>query len=149
MEGWPSRFRGFEGLCQVEPEIRSGSPKFVPLPSPKSKSRILPEAARIETRVDLGGSRRSRENPLFSADDGQVDFGEQGIVGVTISLTGTDDLGQPVNSSQPTDGDGAFVFLNLRPGHYTIAESQPAGYTQGINTVGTGGGTVSNDQFTV
>jgi probable HAF family extracellular repeat protein len=82
-------------------------------------------------------------------NDGQVDFGEQGIVGVSIALTGTDDLGNPVNLSQQTDGDGAYVFLNLKPGQYTITESQPAGYTQGINSVGTGGGTVSGDQFTV
>ena len=27
-------------------------------------------------------------------DDGQVDFGEQGIPGVPITLTGTDDLGR-------------------------------------------------------
>ena len=80
-------------------------------------------------------------------NDGQVDFGEQGIAGVTIKVDGTDFLGNQVHLSQTSDGDGAYVFLNLRPGHYTIAETQPAGYTQGINTVGTGGGTVSFDQF--
>src|SRR5262249_29614663 len=83
-------------------------------------------------------------------DDGQVDFGERGIPGVPITLTGTDDLGHAVSLSQTTDGDGTYVFLNLRPGTHTITEThQPAGYTQGINTVGTGGGTVSGDQFTV
>ena len=44
-------------------------------------------------------------------DDGQVDFGEQGIAGVTITLTGTDYLGNAVNLSQTTDADGAYVFL--------------------------------------
>jgi uncharacterized delta-60 repeat protein len=82
-------------------------------------------------------------------DDGQVDFGEQGIAGVTINLGGTDFLGNPVHTSLATDSDGAYVFQNLLPGTYTITETQPAGYTQGINTVGTGGGTVSGDQFTV
>jgi hypothetical protein len=71
-------------------------------------------------------------------NDAQVDFGEQGIAGVTVTVTGTDDLGHTVNLSQPTDSDGAYVFLNLRPGSYTIDETQPAGYTQGINSVGTG-----------
>ena len=33
-------------------------------------------------------------------DDGQVDFGEKGIAGVTITLTGTDDLGHAVSLSQ-------------------------------------------------
>jgi hypothetical protein len=82
-------------------------------------------------------------------DDGQVDFGEQGIAGVAITLTGTDDLGHAVNLSQSTDADGTYVFLSLRPGTYTIAETQPAGYTPGINSIGTGGGSVSGDQFTV
>ncbi len=82
-------------------------------------------------------------------DDGQVDFGEQGIAGVTITLDGIDFLGDAVHLSQASDGDGAYVFLNLLPGSYTITGTQPAGYTQGINTVGTAGGTVAGDQFTI
>jgi hypothetical protein len=82
-------------------------------------------------------------------NDGQVDFGEQGIPGVPITLTGTDTGGDPMNLSQTTDGDGTYVFLNLPPGTYTITETQqPTGYTPGIATVGTGGGTVSGAQFT-
>jgi hypothetical protein len=81
--------------------------------------------------------------------DGQVDFGEQGIAGVPVTLTGTDDLGHAVSLSQATDGAGTYVFLNLRPGTYTITQTQqPAGYTPGINSVGTGGGSVSGAQFT-
>jgi probable HAF family extracellular repeat protein len=83
-------------------------------------------------------------------NDGQVDFGEQGIAGVMIKLDGTDDLGNAVHLSQTTDANGAYVFLDLRPGSYTITEPQePAGFTQGINSVGTAGGTVSGDTFSV
>jgi hypothetical protein len=83
-------------------------------------------------------------------DDGQVDFGENGISGVKITLTGTDDLGNPVNLSQQTDSDGAFVFLNLRPGNYYLSETQPAGYLQGIDSAGTAGGSLTaTDQFFV
>jgi hypothetical protein len=83
-------------------------------------------------------------------DDGQVDFGEKGISGVAIALTGTDDLGNPVNLSQTTDAAGAYVFLTLRPGTYRVTETQPAGYLQGIDTVGTSGGSLSaTDQFSV
>jgi hypothetical protein len=80
-------------------------------------------------------------------DDGQVDFGENGIRGVNVTLTGTDDLGNAVNLSQTTDSDGAYIFLNLRPGNYYITETQPAGYIQGIDTAGTGGSLVAMDQF--
>jgi hypothetical protein len=82
-------------------------------------------------------------------NDGQVDFGEQGIPGVPITLTGTDTGGNPINLSQTTDSDGTYVFLGLPPGTYTITEAQqPTGYTPGIATVGTGGGTASGAQFT-
>jgi hypothetical protein len=83
-------------------------------------------------------------------NDGQVDFGEQGIPGVTITLAGRDDLGHVVNLAQKTDSGGMYAFLNLRPGTYTLTETQPAGYSQGIDTVGTaGGGLVATDTFQV
>ena len=56
-----------------------------------------------------------------------MDFGEQGIAGVTITLTGTDNLGHSVSLCQQTDSDGAYVFLNLRPGSYYLTRTtQPA-----------------------
>src|SRR5581483_8677065 len=68
----------------------------------------------------------------------------------TVTLTGTDDLGTTVNLSQPTDSDGAYVFPNLRPGRYRVTESQPAGYPQGTDTVGTANGSlVVTDQFLI
>jgi hypothetical protein len=84
-------------------------------------------------------------------NDGQVDFGENGISGVTITLTGTDFLGNAVNvPPQTTDSDGAYVFANLYPGNYSLTETQPAGYGQGINSIGTAGGNPSGtDQFCV
>ena len=106
-----------------------------------------------EFAFDVQAVRPSSLSGMVFADfnnDGQVDFGEQGIPGVPIRLTGADAAGDPVNLSQTTDGAGTYVFLNLRPGTYTITETQqPAGYTPGIASVGTGGGTVSGAQFTV
>src|SRR5262249_46836652 len=43
-------------------------------------------------------------------DDGQVDFGEQGLAGVWLTLAGTDDLGNPVQITQQTDRYGTFLF---------------------------------------
>jgi hypothetical protein len=78
-------------------------------------------------------------------NDGQVDFGEQGLADVTVTLDGTDDLNQPVHLTTTTDADGTYLFDNLRPGTYRITETQPDGYTQGINAVGTAGGSVNGD----
>jgi hypothetical protein len=53
----------------------------------------------------------------------------------------------PVTTGNEGPGGNAGAFF---AGTYTITEAQqPAGYTQGINTVGTAGGTVSGDQFSV
>jgi hypothetical protein len=69
---------------------------------------------------------------------------------VKITLAGTDFLGNAVNLSQTTDADGAYVFASLYPGNYTLTGTQPAGYVQGIDSVGTAGGSLSaTDQFSV
>ncbi len=81
-------------------------------------------------------------------NDGEVNFGEMGIADVLITLTGTDDLGQEVDQDVWTDVDGFYKFENLRPGDYYVTQTQPEGYLQGINSVGTLGGEESAvDQF--
>ena len=73
-------------------------------------------------------------------DDGELDLGEQAIPGVTLRLTGTDATGEAVDLATTTDQDGVYAFAGLRPSDangYTIEEVQPAGYDEGIDTVGT------------
>ena len=74
------------------------------------------------------------------------DTGEPGIGGVTITLNGTDDLGATVNLTTTTLADGTYSFTGLRPGTYTVSETQPAAYNDGLDRVGTAGGTLANDQ---
>ena len=77
-------------------------------------------------------------------DDGQPGSGEQGLGGVTIVLSGTDDLGNPVTLTTTTAADGSFSFGNLRPGSYTLTEpTQPAGTVNGRTTAGPLGGSAS------
>jgi protocatechuate 3,4-dioxygenase beta subunit len=80
-------------------------------------------------------------------NNGAFDAGETPIANTTVTLTGFDDNG-PVNLSVQTDATGEFKFDNLRPGTYAINETQPAGYLDGKDTVGTQGGDVGNDTFT-
>jgi hypothetical protein len=73
-------------------------------------------------------------------DDGQVDFGEKALPGVTVTLTGTDDRGATVSRAVQTDANGVYVFIDLRPSGpngYTITETQPPGYAEGTLSVGT------------
>jgi hypothetical protein len=79
-------------------------------------------------------------------DDGQVDFGEKAAANVTVTLTGTDDLGNPVNVVAQTDPNGIYSFTGLRPSNaagYTMTESQPAGLLEGTDAVGMVNGVVS------
>ena len=65
---------------------------------------------------------------------------EKGIPGVTITLTGTDALGNPVHATTTTDEDGYYNFIGLFPGVYTITETQPDGYISTTGLLGTVGG---------
>src|SRR5581483_8589503 len=69
-------------------------------------------------------------------NDGIKQGTEAGIPNVTISLSGTDDLGAAVSLSTQTLGDGSYSFGNLRPGTYQLSETQPSGYLDGKDTIG-------------
>jgi len=70
-------------------------------------------------------------------NNGSVDFGEHAISGVTLHLTGVNDLGAAVNLTTTTDGQGVYMFAGLRRGSYAVSEDQPTNYTDGIDSVGT------------
>ncbi len=74
--------------------------------------------------------------------DGMRDVGtEPGITGVTIELTGTDDVGVAVSltTTLTISPEGSYSFANLRPGTYQVREVQPTtpSVFDGTVTVGT------------
>jgi uncharacterized repeat protein (TIGR01451 family) len=82
-----------------------------------------------------------------SDNNGIKAAGESGIPGTKVTLAGSDDRGS-INIPMSTGADGGYCFMNLRPGTYTITETQPAGYLDGKDTQGTPGtGTTGNDVF--
>ena len=74
--------------------------------------------------------------------DGVVDDGEPGLGGVMITLTGLDDLGNLITRSLMTNPNGFYSFSDLRPGTYSLRETQPPSYADGLDSVGTVGGQV-------
>ena len=99
----------------------------------------------INTYVDGDGSTVTTFSHTISGfvyrdqnNNGVFDEGAgAAIAGVTVSLTGIDHLGDPVNLATTTGPSGAYSFAGLRPGAYTIRESQPAGLLNGRDTPGT------------
>ncbi len=80
-------------------------------------------------------------------DNGLREAGELGIAGVIIQLQGVDDLGSTVVLTTTTDANGFYRFANLRPGTYSILEVQPDAYFDGLDSIGTQGGSVDNDRL--
>src|SRR5205823_5983420 len=72
-------------------------------------------------------------------NNGIKESGEAPIPGATITLTGTDTAG-PVPQTATTDAAGFYQFVNLQAGTYALNETQPAGYLDGKDTIGSQGG---------
>ena len=60
---------------------------------------------------------------------------ESGIAGATITLLNA--LGELV-ATTTTNANGDYSFMSLAPGTYSVAETQPAGYLDGIDRIGHG-----------
>lgn len=68
------------------------------------------------------------------SNDGRRDSGEEPIPGVKIELINAS--GAVVATTQ-TNQQGAYEFVGVLPGTYSIRETQPAGFIDGIDRAGT------------
>ena len=81
--------------------------------------------------------------------DGKLTPDDTRLAGVKLTLA--DAGGTPILDAQGrpivayTNAQGYYEFTGLGPGIYTIIETQPAGYVDGIDTAGTNGGTAVNE----
>ena len=99
-------------------------------------------SAKLSNGASLAGS-------VFvdGTNNGVHDANDVGIGLVKITLTGTDNSNHAVSLTTYTKSDGTYLFNNLAAGKYTIKETQPAGFTDGSDILGSLGGTLGNDQF--
>jgi len=112
-----------------------------------SDERVATLAFCDEPPIDIGSEtgRISGYVYLDDNDDALRQTGEPGLAGVVITLQGVDDLGRSVNTTTVTGVDGAYVFEDLRAGTYSVIQTQPEGYLDGQESVGSSGGVAGND----
>ena len=103
----------------------------------------------IETTVDAGLYQFASIAGTVYADtnnNGIQDNGETGIGGVTLTITGSNGLNTPVTRTITTASDGTYSIADLVPGTYTVTETQPSSFLDGIDAVGSSGGTLGADR---
>ncbi|MEL6922886.1 MAG: SdrD B-like domain-containing protein, partial [Bacteroidota bacterium] len=60
--------------------------------------------------------------------NGVQEFGEPGIEGVLVTLSGFSGNGDAVEQSTTTNASGIYFFIGLAPGTYKVTFAQPAGF---------------------
>ncbi len=99
-------------------------------------------AGRDGVRYDFCEAARGKVSGFVyhdASNDGRRDAGEEPIAGVRIELVNTS--GSVVATTQ-TGANGAYTFEGVLPGTYSIRETQPVGYLDGLDAAGTIAGTV-------
>jgi hypothetical protein len=80
----------------------------------------------VDLTIDFGFTKPSGKiGDLVWYDkdrDGIQDWGEYGMSGVVVTLSG------PVNATTTTNSQGAYLFSNLPAGNYTVTVGTPTGY---------------------
>lgn len=93
-------------------------------------------------QIDFANTVSSLAGHVFvdANNDGVRQPDELPIEGVTVTLTGTDAAGGAVERTAVTDADGEFLLEDLLAGDYSLAETQPASYADGLDSAGSAGG---------
>ncbi|AJA07027.1 conserved repeat domain protein [Sphingopyxis fribergensis] len=137
----------FENLPAGSYTVEETQPAGYGSSTPNSQSVNV--SAGQNQSIDFGDTNSSLAGSVFvdSNDDGVRQPGERGIEGVAVRLTGTDEAGAAVDRTLTTDADGNYRFGDVLAGTYTLAETQPVGFGDGRESVGTSGGSVANDSI--
>ena len=80
--------------------------------------------------------------------DGKMDSGDQGIAGVTVTLSGTDAYGNAISETTTTNSAGVYSFAGMpfsNASGYTVSVTTPSGDFSGTATVGSLGGSAASN----
>ena len=144
---------GASGNISITVSIDAGAPgsvsNTVAAVSDVGDSNPSNDSAVATTTVDPKTSSISGFVYIDRNGNGIKDAGELPIAGVEVTLEGTDLLGAITPVTVQTDANGEYVFASLAQGTYSVTETQPIHYREGLVTVGTGAtATVVGNSFT-
>ena len=123
------------------PGSAGGSPVFTPVSTTEVISSVSLTGNTNSTSNNFGQYQASSLSGNVYVDKlgtGALAAGDAPIPGTTLTLV---NAAGTVVGTTTTAADGTYSFKNLAPGTYKVTETQPAGYAQGTNTVGTVNGT--------
>ena len=104
----------------------------------RKRRDVLSES--LESRMLLTGSEPGSIGDFVWHDlnaNGQQDGGEPGLPGVTVTLSGTDSDGFPVDPmTQSTGPNGEYLFVDVFQGQYTVTFGTLPGYVRTVATTG-------------
>ena len=115
--------------------------------SSSSNTLNVTVALAIVNKQNFGETTSSLDGSVYvdTNGDGSRNATEPGISGVQVRLIGVDARGVPVSLTTTTDADGAYSFGGLLAGTYSVLETQPASFVDGLDAIGDAGGVVGND----
>ncbi|HEX4147174.1 MAG TPA: SdrD B-like domain-containing protein [Pirellulales bacterium] len=123
-------------LCQAETKSRFSANQFFRPRLEHLEDRRLLSVSSGPTPAVTAAAATSSLSGYAYVDANQnhaKDPGEPGIPSVVVVLTGTTSASTPVNLSTTTDSTGLYSFANLATGNYTITETQPTNFIEGVN----------------
>ena len=82
---------------------------------------------------------------LDANNDGVRDFGEAGVPGVVVTLSGVDSNTDSIVRTALTLSDGSYEFTDLPNGEYQLREDQPSALIDGLDSTTIPNATVGDD----
>jgi uncharacterized repeat protein (TIGR01451 family) len=124
-------------VVEIQPEGYGEGPE-----NPSNRVPVTIRPDQTPPTVDFGERTGALSGLTYNDtnNNGVHDANEPVIGGVTLTLTGTDARGESVTRTVVSGPDGAYRFTDLPGGAYTVTETQPDGYDDGLDTPGTSGG---------
>ncbi|MFK7738055.1 MAG: beta strand repeat-containing protein [Pirellulaceae bacterium] len=103
----------------------------------------------IDTTEVVGVSTIAGATWIDTNSNGIQETDEQALPGVAVRLLGTDIFGAAVDLSITSDLAGNYRFVDIMPGNYQVLQNQPLLFIDNADYLGSAGGTLGSDQFSI